>query len=163
MEPQQTPNPSPQNPYVTVSTTAAPVAALPTAVFDQVVTNKIWSRTIKRLNYVTFTICAGLLLVIDLPIRLKSPKLAGFLTLMLLAFGSFVVCLLFELWASKKLQSTPQSSLDSAILTFAVIRNIIIGLNVIPLIQIIGLIAYPLVVLSIVVNATMIIIRLKQK
>lgn len=163
MEPQQTPNPSPQAPYIADPTVIVPIAAVPVAVFSQTVTNKIWSKTIKRLNYATLTICAGLLLLLDLPILRSSPSLAGFFYAMVAAFSLFVGCLLFELWAGKRLQDTPPSRLDSTILVLAVMRNIIIGLNVVPLIQLIGFLAAPLALIFIFANAIMITIRLKSK
>lgn len=179
MEPQQTPTVTPQEPptitpqQTPTVTTQAPSVEIPTVVApmsptiplnDQPVINKIWSKTIKTVNFITLLICLGFLLLIDLPILLNTPALIVFFVVMLVALGLFVGCMLFELWTSKRLQNTPQSSLDQTILVLAILRNIIIVLNVIPFIQLIGLfVAGPFALLFILANAIMITIRLRQK
>lgn len=162
MEPQQTTNPSPETPSVEVPTIVAPTSA-PPPMSAQPITNTIWSKTIKRVNYVFLAVCLGLLLIIDLPILVQNPSLAPFFFAMLMALGLFIGCLLFEIWAGKRLQNTPHSGLDTTIFVLATIRNVIIVLNVIPLIQIIGFLISPLALLFILANAIMITMRLKQK
>ena len=179
MDPQNTPNPAPQitqNPVYEPTENPAPQTTNPTnpaitvtatqpmqaAEFSQPVINKIWSHRIKALNYTTLVVCLGIMLLIDLPILRSTPSLSGFFYLMIGVVGAFVGCLLFELWAGKKLRDKQPSRLDSTILTLAGIRNLIVILNVIPLIQLLGLLAIPIASLFILANAIMIIVRLKQ-
>ena len=161
MEPQQTPNSTPQAPSTGSPTVAAPPTVLSPMNYQPVI-NTVWSKTIKTVNYITLVISLGFLLAIDLPILVQSPPLAPFFFVMLAAFGLFVGCLLFELWAGKRLRDTTRSGLDTIVLVLAIIRNVIIVLNVIPLIQLIGLLTFPLALLFILANAIMIKIRLRQ-
>lgn len=162
MEPQQTPNLTPQTPIVEVPTVAAPISA-PLPIMSQPTTNHIWTKAINSVNYITLAICLGFLIIIDLPILLQSPSLATFFYAMLIAFGLFIACMLVELRTGKQLQNIPSSSLDTMIFVLAIVRNTIIVLNVIPFIQIIGFIAAPLALLFILANAIMISIRLRQR
>lgn len=106
------------------------------------VSNSIWSKQINRTNLITAVIVLLLLILIDLPMAMSSwTSLGGFFQMMLLAFGIFSMCAFYEYVASLKLRNSPPSKIDNTMLTLANLRNSIVILNVIPLVQLLGILA----------------------
>ncbi len=110
-------------------------------VYSGQVTNRAWAKEIPLTNFIFIVVCSGILLFIDLPIVISSPSLAPFLFMMLAAVGIMVVLALIEYIVSRSLKDLPYTKLDGAIASVITIRNAIVVLNVIPLIQLLGLMA----------------------
>lgn len=161
MQPQQETNITQNTIQTEAPANLNPVQALPTPT-DQVPINNFWSKYINLLNYITLAICLGFLFIIDIPILNQRPELASFFYYMVVSTIIFIGCLLFERRASKRLRHVQQTQIDATIFVLAILRNIIFILNVIPFIQLIGmLLSLPnlvFIILIIVSTST----RLKQ-
>lgn len=104
--------------------------------------NRIWSKTINTSNIVTAIIVLLLLAFVDYPMAMSSwAMLGGFFQLMLFAFAVFVMCAIFDYAFSLGLRNSQKSKKDSAIVTLVMVRNTIVILNMIPLIQLLGILA----------------------
>ncbi len=167
MQPNQQPNQEPNNisepELATTATTATavpPEVTLPAS--NPPAVNNVWSSWIKTINLICLGLCLGILIVVDLPILLKNPALSTFFILMLIAVGFFICCFLFERWAGSKLKDTPTSNMDKVVACLIGVRNFIIVLNVIPFIQLFGIIFSPVAILLAIISTVLIVISLKR-
>lgn len=127
MQPATTPNPAPQS--------SAPVPTQPMTISPVGGINKTWSKAILLNNYITLGVCAGFLLLVDVPILIQSPDLAFFFYLMLASTFLVIGFTIVDYRLSRSLRYRPVTSTDRTILTMGILRNIIAILNVIPFIQ----------------------------
>jgi hypothetical protein len=105
--------------------------------------NQAWSKRIPSENRSTRILCLGFLLAIDLLIAISSPMLASFGIPMLIAYGFFELCAWFEKERAPRFQPLPQVGRDGTIISLIATRNVIIIMNVIPVVQIFGLLLSP--------------------
>ncbi len=93
------------------------------------------SNYVNRMNRITLAVCAGFLILVDLPIVISSPMLTPFFLAMLGVTGALLILSIFEAIYYKTVKPTG----DGFLITLIVIRDIIVILNVIPFIQLLGL------------------------
>ena len=108
---------------------------------ESVSNNRKWSTIIPLLNHVTLVIALLLIFTVDLQIIKDDPSLMLFFYLMLTVLGLFVPLYILESFVLNRRYKYTKSSLDGIFLIFVILRNIVIILNVIPFIQLIGLVA----------------------
>lgn len=102
--------------------------------------NRVWTQ-IPRANYKYLAICAVILLL-DIPLLLSDLHTYGqYYGVMLISFAVFLAFALVELFFSKKFSTKSPHRVDAIYDDFAKSRNIVFVLNVIPLVQIVGLMA----------------------
>lgn len=106
---------------------------------DVPLANTVWSKNVPAVNRNSIKICLGFLLTVDLYLVATNPGLIIFYLLMLVAFVVLVVFTGFESTLSKKLGTSPSLWRDNTLLTLIYFRNIILIANVIPLIQLLGM------------------------
>lgn len=136
----ETPTYIPQNPTVAEQMPIQPTSDM------MLKKNKVWTKVVPITNYVTIGICLGFLLIIDLRMLLDMPDLAGFFFLMLMAFAVLCVFTVAEYFVGRAFRYISPSRLDSVISLIVTLRSVIVVLNVIPFIQLLGLLADILIV-----------------
>lgn len=118
--------------------------------------------TIDKINAVALLICAGFLLFIDLPIVISSPDLSFFYVMMLIVTACLFVFSVVEYFLYRFLRPSSYGFLVALV----VIRNCIAVLNVIPFIQLIGLVAIvfilPFVILGELIGWIVLIVKHKK-
>ena len=103
--------------------------------------NKFWIKVIPRTNTLYLLVCGVLFILVDSMILAANPELFQFWAFMAGVLVIFLCFYYFEnTYSSKKLSST-QSPLDSWIFALIMLRNIVFVLNLIRLIQLIGMMA----------------------
>lgn len=103
------------------------------------VENKFWTKRIPWSNKLTLYASLPLVFGLDLWILVQTPELFAFWAIMLAVLTGFFVFLNYENNnLSQKFQHS-HSKLDYWILTMVGIRNLVVILNFIPLIQILGM------------------------
>lgn len=143
----------------------APIVPQPTQASTSPVeiVNKVWTKAIPLTNKIYIGICLIFLLFVDLPILQSSPELAPFFYAMLGAFFTLVTFAVIEHFVGKKLLNNPTNGLDHTIFGFIIVRNIIAVLNVIPFIQIVGLLAdFTIIPVIILIEIIILFIRFGQ-
>jgi hypothetical protein len=110
--------------------------------------NKVWTRNVKTVNIVCLILALLCLVFIDIPIVISTPGLAPFLIPMLIAFVVLAVCALHEWFVANDLRNTEETNHDGTMLGLIYLRNIIVILNVIPLIQLFGILTSLLLVFT---------------
>lgn len=102
--------------------------------------NPVWAKNINIANGICIVTALFMLGFADFPLAISSwSALSGFFMLMLIAFGVLIAAALFEFVISRALRSCPKNGKDTFMLVLVCLRNGIIFLNVIPFIQLIGL------------------------
>lgn len=110
-------------------------------IIKQPTKNRIWSRAIPLVN-LGFIIACLVILALDVPMLLSNTETYGqFYTLMWIAFAVSVVLAGIDQAYANKYRMRQSHSLDTAYLVMVVLRGSIAVLNVIPFIQLFGLLA----------------------
>lgn len=128
----------------------------------QPASNRLWTFHIPIINGSTVLVCMGFLLLIDLPILLGSPDLKGYFDAMLFATSVLLFCALVELGVGRLLKDKPANGFDTAVVALVSARNAIAALNVIPLIQLLGMLASLLVIPLLIAEIILVVIRLTR-
>jgi len=125
--------------------------------------NRIWTKVIPRTNIGFLIPCLLLVFGLNMMIALNDRSLREFWYIMLGVFAAFAVFFILENFVFKKLFANSQSDVDIWISTLVVLRNILVLLNVIPLIQLLGmLIGFYAVWVYVPLYIILIIIRFNQ-
>lgn len=102
--------------------------------------NAFWSKYIPQINK-TFLIITGLFVFgIDLVILVVNPGLLGYWIPMVASFFALLVFCEFEKWIAKKKLAHSLSQFDGLMLLVIIARNVALLLNVIPVIQLLGIV-----------------------
>lgn len=125
--------------------------------------NKFWTKHVQRSNNSTLYFTLGMLLTVDLVILILSPGLFPFWIAMAAVVAGLYGFIYFENhYLGPKFQHT-DSKLDYWILTMVGIRNLVAAINVIPVIQLIGMAALTFLALPyLVVYSLLIYFRFKN-
>lgn len=101
--------------------------------------NKIWTKRISSSNKFTLYLSLPLVFGLDLWILYTAPSLFAFWAMMFGVFVGFCVFFYFEnYYLRQKFQHT-KSTLDYSIFTLVSIRNLVVIISCIPVIQLVGL------------------------
>ena len=126
--------------------------------------NKIWAKVIPRTNNNFLVFYLILVFGVDLVIILNIPELISFWAFMLAVFASFGVFYYLENYKfGKKLAVRGQSSLDVWIFVTVVLRNTLLLLNFIPVIQVLGFSLLPTAGLGLLLAyITLVVLRMRN-
>jgi hypothetical protein len=144
-------NPVPVAPRAaSVPPSSVPVTPNPTVVY---VKENIWVKTVSTTNVVYLVLYVLFLVFADYPTYQENPSRYGsFWMMMLYVFCAWVLFALFEQFVLKNSFKNTSSSVDGTILAVINLRNILVLLNLIPFIQIIGIlvgyVAAPIIIVS---------------
>lgn len=135
------------NPTVSSATasTTVPAPAVVATVPEQkptaqtITENKTWAKRIPRSNQVTMVVSLALVFGLDLFILITNPGLFAFWVIMLAIFGVFAIFYYLENYVYAKKFANSSSKIDYWILSLVGLRNFIVVLNFIPLIQLLGM------------------------
>jgi len=103
------------------------------------IVNQTWTKTIPRTNINFLIPCLLLVFGFNMIIALGSRELLFFWYMMLGVLAVFVVFFILENFVFKRSFENSQSKVDRYILIFVILRNILVLLNLIPGIQILGM------------------------
>lgn len=101
-------------------------------------TNNIWTKVIPSTNKIFMVLSVLLVFGLDLMILISSPGLLNFWIEMLVVFGVFIIFFRLENYLFKSKFANTKSALDPWVVLLVIVRNFVIFLNFIPLIQILG-------------------------
>ncbi len=123
---------------------------------------RYWYKIIPKTNIVFLVLSCILVFGLDLLILLSSPMLFPFWIEMLVAFGVFMGFFYAECYTFRSKFSQSYSSVDIPLYCLIVLRNFVLFLNFIPLIQIIGAILSAVGILPYLI-VYVILIRIRNK
>lgn len=103
--------------------------------------NRTWTKRIPKSNQVTMVVSLALVFGLDLFILITNPGLFAFWAIMLAVLGVFAVFYYLENYVYAKKFANSNSKIDYWILSLVGLRNLVVVLNFIPLIQILGMAA----------------------
>lgn len=104
------------------------------------VENTLWSKTVPIQNYVFLVINMAFVFGLNIFIIISNPDLTEYWYMMLWVFGGFVITLLLEnFFLANLLKNKVRSGLDMAITVLILLKNLLVLANLIPLVQLLGL------------------------
>ncbi|MEP7204767.1 MAG: hypothetical protein ABI716_01065 [Candidatus Saccharibacteria bacterium] len=147
----------------TIAPAEAAVSSFPQPPVAQVLSslqsNKIWSKSIPKTNKIFLIAAAALLLIVDLPLLIsdRTGMLIMFFILMLIAFAVLLVFSRLELYVFKKKFSGSKSKYDHVLFGLIIARDLLLFLNFIPYVQLLGIFAFVMLGLPILISYTVLV------